>query len=605
MALKDIVNKIVHPVQLEKTTVVEKIIEPQENSLLAKWAASLPTGKVTDDSQVVQRLNQLTFKKLKVLSDTDPVIWSIKKVRAVQVTQTKWDIVADLDAQQADLDRWEEIAIRNLNKFGFVEEFKPTVLDSATVSKIESELKSRISENVQPDEAKAQIRYLFDMMSRALKQEAEIHRLEVKRLFERPNDAQTSFEALMKIVVDDILTYDAGILVKNKNRGGDKLAEIYTLPGQEIKIVRNTDGTVPKPPETAYLYVPEGIEIDDAAKFTNDDLVYIVDNPQHSGYGMSPLEVAVFIITASLYAENYNMDFLKHSNIPPAILSLGQNVPKDKVELFQKMWDAEVNQKGGLHKLFFASGSDAMKLLPLKQLTNSDMQLMEYLKWTISIKCMAYQISPQDIGFTVDFHRSTAEVQEDLSKTRGLKNLLSLIEAYINSEIIRTSWPYRDIKFKWLDAEVNDSQESATIDSQDQHNGNLSINERRAKLGRKPIDGGDRHYVYTGTGLLDVEDLERQRQESLNPNTDEEPEEEPGSEELDENGNPKPKEQGKENENPPKGEEKPKEEKPKEEKPSETEQKFNHQHDHLHVNVGSLVYQLDKLDSAIKKILEK
>jgi HK97 family phage portal protein len=490
MNFSTIFNKLLHPVSVE---------EQKDNyNLGKKFSGFLPYNQ-GKNNEIEPHLNKITAQKLKRMSNTDPIVWSIKKTRKDQVTQQKWDIVADLDREFADLDRWETIAKTNLNPYGFTEEFKPTVLSREIIARTESDLKrvQKGAENI--FEKQARIKFLFEMVKRQLKQEAEIHRLTVKDFLSHPNDTQTSFESFLKLLVDDILTFDAGVIIKNLNNAGSSLAELYTLPGHEVKLVKNTDGSTPKPPSAAYLWTPTGIDTE-PVPFTNDELVYIVDNPQHSGYGMSPLEVAIFIIVASLYAENYNLDFLKHSNIPPGILSLGAGVDEDTRKTFQTMWDAEINMKGGLHRILFAAGSDNMKLIPLKNLTNKDMQLMEYLKWTLSIKCMAYQISPQDIGFTQDFHRTTSEVQKEISKTRGLKNLLSLSSSYINQEVVKAAWPFKDVKFKWLDVDLEDAKEQSEIDNTDLRNGVISINERREAIGAKPIDGGDEHFVYSGSG---------------------------------------------------------------------------------------------------------
>lgn len=514
----DILNKLFQPISIDPTEVVDNT---KADTPMSKYMNILSSSMGNGSKTVESRLNAMNSRKLKQLSNQDPVIWSIKKTRKDQVTQQKWDIVPDLDKSYADLDRWEQLEIRNLNDYGFIEEFKPTVLTPKTVKRIQEEIIKSIRSNKDKIQAKAQIKFLFDMIKNELKQDADIHACIVKETFNRPNNTQTSFEAFLKLIVDDILTFDAGIIVKNKNVSGTHLAELYTIPGQDVKIIKNEDGSTPEAPKPAYVYQPRNMDVKNAKKFTVDELLYIVDNPQHTGYGMSPLEVAVLIITASLYAENYNMDFLKHSNIPPGILNLGKGVTEENRKIFQSLWDAEIAGKGGLHKLLFAAGSDHMEMIPLKQLSNKDMEMMEYLKWTLSIKCMCYSISPQDIGFTQDFHRTTAEVQKELSKSKGLKNLLSLLQSYINSEIVKTEWNFTDVKFKWLDVDLADAMEQAKIDHLDIKTGVISINERRKNRGdSKPIEGGDEHYVYTGKGLgvaegLSIEEMHAQKQTGL------------------------------------------------------------------------------------------
>ena len=471
-----------------------------------------------------KRSFKLTAERLNNMANTDPVIWSILKTRRDQVTQTKWDIVPDLDQAFAELDRWESIITSNMNPFQITQEFIPDTLNKKVIGMVEERLKSLGLDKVNIDDpeelkdAQKATVVLFEATRNSMTQDAAIHANIVRKFLQRPNSTQTSFEAFIKLVCDDILKFDAGVIIKNKNRKGE-LAEIYTLPGQEIKVLLNEDGSSPASPDPAYKYMPSGTT-SDGIDFTNDELIYISDNPGQNGYGTSPLEIAIWIITASLYAENYNLDFLKHSNVPPGILSLGENVDETTRQLFQKQWEQEIKGAGGLHTLKFLAGASDPKLIPLRNLSNRDMQLMEYLKWTVSIKCMAYGISPQDIGFVQDFHRTTSETQKELSKSRGLKNLLALLEGYLNGEIVKSEWDFDDVKFSWLDVDLEDATTRGAIDLNDLRAGVITINERRKNRGDKPIIGGDQNYIYAGATVIDVVEVYKQSQAASNEEPD-------------------------------------------------------------------------------------
>ena len=98
----------------------------------------------------------------------------------------------------------------------------------------------------------------------------------------------------------------------------------------------------------------------------------------------------------------------------------------------------------------------------------------------------------------------------------GLKNLLSLLKSYFNSEIVKTEFPFTDVKFTWLDVDLDDAMEQAKIDHIDIRNGSISINERRQSRGDAAIEGGDKHYVYTGQGIsVSIEDMYKQEQGEL------------------------------------------------------------------------------------------
>lgn len=454
----------------------------------------------------VQRQFTLSAATLGRLANTDPVIWAIRRVIKGFISQTKWDIVPDTDVLEAELDRWEEAILTSVNPYGYdLPPFKSEVLHEEIQNEIRNNLPPIIEKGVDDKTKRDSIRWYFKTWTKRVKQNAEEHKYKVKCILEHPNNTESTFRTFLELILDDILIYDAGVIIKNYDYLGN-LAEIYPLPGHEIKIYRNEDKTIPKAPEPAYVWEDKGVI---RAEFTNDELLYISQNPQQTGYGTSPLEVAAYIITASLYADEYNIDYFKNSNVPPGVLNLGENISEDQREIFQKQWDKEIQGRGGLHKLLITSGSDNLKFIPMRLQSNRDMQMMEYLKWTVAIKCACYGISPQDIGFVLDFHRTTAEVQQKLSKSRGINTLLNLLASFFNEEIVKTEFGFQDVKFEWQISDQKDDIQQSQVDRLDIDSGVISINERRSKLGKKPIEGGDTQMIKTGVGMIPVKDMDR------------------------------------------------------------------------------------------------
>lgn len=490
--------------------------EPRKGNF--QWMANLPSKKVLKPIVV----NALT---LKALSNTDPITWAIKKTRKNQITGVEWDVVRDTEQIELELDRWYNVIMNNLNPWGFEEVFHPISISRDLYLKASNDIKNILQTFVAPppinplkaallhipqppainkDDRKKQLKWYFESIKRKVKQDADEHAHIVKRIFEKPNDSETrTFRAFLEVLLDDLLTFDAGVIVKNYNMLGE-LAEMYLVPGQDIKLYRNPDRTIPNPPEPAYVWEDQGIL---RAEYTKKEVIYMMDNPQQNGYGMSPLEVAAYIITASLYADEYNMDFFKHSNVPPAIFNLGKNISQEQRKQFEVLWDNEVAGKG-LHRMMFLSGSENPEYIPMRNLSSRDMQMMEYLKWTLSIKCACYQVTPQDIGFVADYHRSTSQTQKELTKDKGVKNLLALLKSYFNTEIVKKEFPFKDVKFDWMGVDLQDEKAQSEIDIQDINAGVISRNDRRKRLGMPAVEGGDTILVNMGTGnMIPIEEL--------------------------------------------------------------------------------------------------
>lgn len=506
-------------------------------------------------SALIQKKQQKPFvlnaTTLDRLAKTDPVTWAILRAIKSRVNSTKWDIVPDTERIEKELDRWEEYAVEAQNIFGIQSEsFTSKLLEKKLFDDVAAKLNDLLAQQTMNPVSKAKaIRWIFKMVKRKVVYEAEVHCEEVRKVFERPNtSAETSLRALQELVVHDLLVFDAGVIIKNYSRSG-RLAEMYTVPGHQIKIYRNEDRTTPQPPEPAYVWEDNGIM---RAEFTNAELLYIRQNPTQDGYGIAPMEVAAYVITASLYAEQYNIDYFKNSNVPPGVFSLGEKITEEQRSLFQSLWDNEVQGRaGGLHRMLFMAGSDNAKFIPLQNLSNRDMQMMEYMKWTVAIKCACYGLSPQDIGFTEDYKGlgggGVADTQKGLSDSRGINTILHLLEEYYNAEIVKSEFDYMDVKFQWQKEDSQDGKDEAGVDLGDIQQGVLSRNERRAKRGLKPIPGGDVVTVQTGAGLVPVESLEAQEeqplQEELAPGQGQPGEVTEEAPKLDENGQPLPTEE--------------------------------------------------------------
>jgi HK97 family phage portal protein len=449
-------------------------------------------------------LNSETLKKL---GNSDPISWAIRRTLKGFISNVAWDIVPDTDSVEAELDRWENLVLAYINPYGFDKpKFESELLNKELQAEVQHKVDTVMDDTSLSDsERRDRIRWVFKIMIRKVRDTAESHKYQVKKLFEHPSNTDSSFRLLLELLLEDLLVFDAGVLVKNYNYHGE-LAELYTIPGQEVKLYRNEDGTAPEPPEAAYAWEEKGVL---RAEFANDELLYITQNPQHTGYGLSPMEVAAYVITASLYADEYNIDYFKHSNVPPGVLNLGENVTEDQRVVFQKMWENEVLGRGGAHKIVFAAGSDKMQFIPMRLQTNQDMQMMEYLKWTTSVKCACHGLSPQDIGFVLDFGKANLESQVELSKSRGVNNLLNLLSSYFNQEIVKTEFQFTDVKFAWNTEDAVNSIQIAQVDKIDIDTGVICINERREKLGLKPIEGGSEYTIKGAVGMLPVSDLDK------------------------------------------------------------------------------------------------
>lgn len=181
--------------------------------------------------------------------------------------------------------------------------------------------------------------------------------------------------------------------------------------------------------------------------YTRDELAFGVRNPRTDiytqGYGYSELEQLITIITAHLYAEEYNRRFFMQGSAPKGILNFkGDNLTPDQLQAFQRQWRANlegVENSWRTPIIQVEQGVDWVDLHP----SNQEMEYSMWIEYLIKITCAVFLIDPAELNF--DMHggvqqtplfESSQEWKLKASRDRGLKPLLRYIAKMINDHII-------------------------------------------------------------------------------------------------------------------------------------------------------------------------
>lgn len=445
----------------------------------------------------------ISTKTLHQMAHMEPITFAIINKFKTRITKMRWNIGPDLTRIVEEIKDWERAMAAYLSPYA-PSGYKPVLDNYLIPEEVATDLRSQLLKlNVKTPQARLKARWLFDQAETEMKLSKGKTARQIEEFMMHMNtDSSQPFKDWLELTIDDMCTYDAGATVKRRYKDGTPL-EAYAINGSQVVRYRNPDYSTPQPPYRAYAWEENGKHI---ADFTTDDMTYMMANPQHGGYGFSPLEAIVHVVMASLYAETYNLDAFR-SQIPPAIMNLGPVTDAQRIR-FRTEWANEVMGRGGVHRLMFMNikGGEKgqLEMIPMKQLTQEEMQFMEYLKWNLVVKCMCFQISPQDIGFTADLHRTTAEVQQQIS-TEGILDMANLLEGYINAGIIENMFGQKDLCFKFeRDQEVFDKDKAQMYDTFVK-DGVLSINRVREKLGERPLpEGGDDPFIMTRTEIVPV-----------------------------------------------------------------------------------------------------
>ena len=449
------------------------------------------------------RHTSLSNGAIRRIAEMSPILWAIRRTARQLVVQQPWEIVADTDSIKHELNRWREIETANLNPFGVKVRFESETLPAQYQAMGHEMLFGVWQPGLNRDQKVRRIGVIFDQVEARVQQDQLPAISKVRGLLEKPNDdSETSLLALLDRVIDDVLVFDASAIVKNPDKAKTSIAELYELPGDEIWRYINEDRSTPKPPNPAYQWRSRDNRL--LADFRNNELIYIMDNPQADGYGRSGIDSAVHIILAALKADKSNIDLLDHSVIPPVIFDLGPELNdvqgKEWIDRFgARLFGANRFKYGAVW------GLPDFKIEKFAEKSSGwDMGMQRWAQYCIGIMCMQYGFSPQDIGVVLDFHRTTAEVQHKLTQSRGVRSLFFLLESFLNGELVRPMTPNAHVRMQYKDLEEPDQASEDELWKTRVTGGAASINDWRASFDGAPIPGGDGYFRDSGMGMVPV-----------------------------------------------------------------------------------------------------
>jgi phage portal protein BeeE len=329
----------------------------------------------------------------------------------------------------------------------------------------------------------------------------------VEELFKHPNRNDETFRTLLDKMLEDLLVLDSVSLEKTRYADGT-LAELHFIDSatirpvfdehgnQDVKIPLNTKdkGTTTLP--VSYVQVldnsnyggPESGEI--VAAWPKRDFIHFHMHPQGSmenfGYGLAPIEGIIGVVSNLLNADNFNSTYFEEGGFPPAIINIAGQMTQEDLEATREYIYSEM--MGSFHRPAIMAGAEGVTVTNLKDLTNRDMQFMEYTLFLSRLAAAAYGLSGQDIGLVDDLNRATSQTQVGLSEEKGYGSILHLIKEVFNQEIIWKDFGYTDLEFDWVVDDRTDPQITSTICDTALKNGTMTINEVREKQGLMPFD---------------------------------------------------------------------------------------------------------------------
>lgn len=300
-------------------------------------------------------------------------------------------------------------------------------------------------------------------------------------------DREDDFVDYVSMFVRDIYEIDQIATEIQYNRRGEPVA-FWLLDGTTIRRVSDEDRF-----KRGIRYVQV---VDDkiVEEYTPERLLfdykYKRSSIKYRGYGYSPVEMAVNVITTLLFGYHYVRDQLVKDRVPKGFLSVMGDVSKPQLDAIRNYWYAAMTGAGASWNIpILPSGKDGVGI-EFKTLSHSnrDMEFHKTLMFVSSIIAAVFGIDLAELGIKSDDSQSligeSMEPRIRHSKNRGLGSMLAFIEQHVNKIIRKVTRKYR---FKFVGLEVEDEQKKVDIRSK-QLTGWRSVDEIREEEGLDPFD---------------------------------------------------------------------------------------------------------------------
>jgi HK97 family phage portal protein len=364
--------------------------------------------------------------------------------------------------------------------------------------------------------------------NRSMTEEEQTQATELERMIEttgymlegEKNYDRDNFRQFLKKIVRDCLVYDQTCVEVIRDRKG-RPSRFLTLPAETIRpAVLDSEHMDPaeKRSRVAYVQVYEDTVI---AEFSADDLAWGIKNPRSdlrvNGFGFSPIEQMVRLVTAWLYGFEYNQNFFKQGSAIKGLINIKGAIPDRQMRAFRRQWYTMIS---GVQNAFKTPilNADEIQWHPMHQ-SNRDMEYGQWMDWLTKIVCSLFGVDPVEINFVFSssgsggamFDRRPNEAEVSESKDKGLRPLIEFIEDYINQHIVWELAPSLEFQFTGLDSKSEQKEREARIA---EVRAVKTVNQIRAEMDEPPLEGKLGEVILDPTWLQWASQLQAQEQQA-------------------------------------------------------------------------------------------
>ncbi len=259
---------------------------------------------------------------------------------------------------------------------------------------------------------------------------------QAKEFFRMP-DRRRPFSAWLAMWLYDIMRWDAGALYIRRNNLEEPIA-LEVVDGTTLIPLTDFYGRVPLDEDDDDID-PDDLEIDGDVVpafvqiiqglpwvwLTADDLIYQPLNPvPESLYGLAPLEKILLTANTDIRFQWHFLNYFTEGSLPAGFMDAPPDMSDPaQIQMWQEIWDdIMIGDQTKLRQIRWVPNGS--KFTSAK---NEDFN-PEFPLYLLRRTCAAYGVTPNDMGFTEDVNRASADTQVDVQFRVGTQPLLRHIE---------------------------------------------------------------------------------------------------------------------------------------------------------------------------------
>ena len=298
---------------------------------------------------------------------------------------------------------------------------------------------------------------------------------------------QESWENTLRRMLPDMLLYDCGVIIKvfakkdyseegilkNKNA---KPIELMSRDGRSFLKDQTLYGTIVQ----YFQYTWMGIQGKPIA-FDVNEIVYLQMRPRsRSPYGTSSLEIIKSIVDYLTSSINANRKYWENSMFVGGQIDHPDIIDVDELKKRAQIYKEQLKGSEKYGSWLVTAGGVSVKPL---QFTNQQMSWLQSSEFFMKLVFAIFKVPPSELGFSEGSNRATGIQQSQIYKSKGIQNVLRLLENYINREVI---WRHFDENVKFAfdrSLDLQDLTIKTNVDHVQIDDGIVTINEIRKRDG--------------------------------------------------------------------------------------------------------------------------